>query len=272
MTKTGSKPENPISWRYAGDQMMQWRRMAGVSREELAAESNYQVESIKSMEQGRRAPTYRAMEVADKLCRANGLLLSGYQYVTPEPPSLRAPGYTTAESEAVALQEFELILIPGLLQTEEYARTLMRGYIPLMTDEEIEKWVAQRIDRQGRLQEPTALFHFILHEPALRSMIGGGKVMRKQLQRLLDTGEQHNVFIQVLPAGQGYFPGVAGPFTLLEGPDGERLVYEEGQDTASLDATRKRVDALTKAFTVLGMQALSEEESRERIREVMEGL
>ncbi|RLV08819.1 hypothetical protein CTZ27_08720 [Streptomyces griseocarneus] len=117
VAKTGSKAENPISWRYAGDQMMKWRHIAGVSREELAAESNYQVESIKSMEQGRRAPTYRALEVADKMCRANGLLLAAHQYMAPEPPPLRAPGYRTAESEAVAIHEFQLMLIPGLLQT-----------------------------------------------------------------------------------------------------------------------------------------------------------
>ncbi|MCC3770505.1 helix-turn-helix transcriptional regulator [Streptomyces sp. UNOC14_S4] len=271
MAKTGN-PENPISWRYAGDQMMKWRHLAGISREELAAESNYQVESIKSMEQGRRAPTYRAMEVADQLCRANGILLAGYQYVTPEPPPLRAPGYWTAESEAVALQEFHLILIPGLLQTEEYAQTLMRGYVPIQTDEEIEVYLARRMKRQERLKEQAVLFHFIVHEHALGTMIGGREVMRKQLQRLLDVGQQRNVFIQILPAGQGYFPGLDGPFTLLEGPDGERLVHTEVQDAAVLDATRKRVDSLTKSFTMLGMHALGEEESRERIRKVMEEL
>ncbi|MCC3768215.1 helix-turn-helix transcriptional regulator [Streptomyces sp. UNOC14_S4] len=252
--------------------MMKWRNLAGVSREELAAESNYQVESIKSMEQGRRAPTYRALEVADQLCRANGLLLAAHQYLTPEPPPLRAPGYRTAESEAVAIHEFQLMLIPGLLQTEEYARALHNCNIPLLSDEEVEKWVGIRMERQERLKEVTVLFNFVIHEAALTTMVGGREAMRRQLQRLLDAGEQRNVFIQILPAGIGATPGLWGGFTLLEGPDGERLVHVESHGTSSLDATRQRVDDMTKTFTTLGMRALGEEESKERIRKVMEEL
>ncbi|GAA0352385.1 helix-turn-helix transcriptional regulator [Streptomyces blastmyceticus] len=262
----------PVSWRYCGDQLKSWRAIAGVSREDLARESNYGVETIKSMEQGRRKPSRRVLEVADQMCGAQGLLLAACPYLQPEPTAPQVPEYVAAEAEALALHNFELVIIPGLLQTEEYARTLMRCGVPPVRDEEIENGVALRMNRQKRLDEPTALFNFVIFEPALRTMLGGAETMKGQLRHLLDVDEQRNVFIQILPTGQGYFPGMTGAFTLLESAEGEQLVYTENYSTSQLDCDGKRASSMTKRFAMLRMQALSEEESRKFISELSEEL
>ncbi|MGW0841093.1 helix-turn-helix domain-containing protein [Streptomyces sp. NPDC002787] len=77
----------PIAWRYSGNQMKRWRTKANVSREELAAASNYSPDTIKSMEQGVRMPTPRALEVADELCRAEGLLSDSGMDEKPTQPT-----------------------------------------------------------------------------------------------------------------------------------------------------------------------------------------
>ncbi|MEV5374566.1 helix-turn-helix transcriptional regulator [Streptomyces nondiastaticus] len=262
----------PIAWRYCGGQIKMWRGQADVTREELAAEANYDVETVKSMEQGRRRPTQRLLMVADQMCGAKGMLIAAEEYLLPERDLTRVPEFLAAEAEAVALDCFELVLIPGLLQTEEYARALMGSFMPPRTEEEIESAVEQRLQRQRRMGEETVLFNFVIYEAALRTMAGGPAVMKGQLRKLLQAGEQRNVYIQVLPAGRGCFPGMTGAFTLLESPDCENFVYTECQGTSSLDSEGERVSAMGKRFAMLRMQALSEEESRRFISALMEEL
>ncbi|MFI1799690.1 helix-turn-helix domain-containing protein [Streptomyces sp. NPDC020379] len=262
----------PVSWRYCGDQLKSWRTIAGVSREDLAKESNYGVETVKSMEQGRRKPTRRLLEVADQMCGAQGLLLAACPYLQPEPVQVHAPEFMATEQQAVAMHTFELVLIPGLLQTEEYARTLIQSHIPPRTEEQVASGVAYRMNRQKRLDEPTVLFNFVIYEAALRTMLGGPEVMKKQLRHLLAVGEQRNVFIQILPMGPGYFPGMSGPFVLLETSEQEQFVYTECQRTAQLNGDGEAVSEMTSRFAMLRMQALNEEDSRQFIGNLMEEL
>ncbi|RLV01269.1 transcriptional regulator [Streptomyces griseocarneus] len=262
----------PVAWSYCGDQCKLWRGLAGVSREQLAAESHYTVETVRSMETGRRAPTRQLLEAADHLCGAKGLLVAGLRFMGPEPVKPQVPEYVAAEAVAIAMHVFELALIPGLLQTEEYMRELIQSRIPPHPEEKVESSVAYRMKRQERLSDREPVFNFVIYEPALRTMLGGRGLMKRQLQRLLDVSERRNVFIQVLPAGQGYFPGITGSFTLLESPEGQQYVYVECQGTAQLDSDGTRTSTTAKRFSMLRMQALNEEESRRFIREIMEEL
>ncbi len=262
----------PVSWRYCGDQLKSWRAIAGVSREDLARESNYGVETIKSMEQGRRKPSRRVLEVADQMCGAQGLLLAACPYLQPEPVKPHAPEFMAAEQEAVALHTFELVLVPGLLQTEDYARELLQSRIPPRTEADVESRVTYRMNRQVRLNEPTVLFNFVLYEAALRTMLGGPEVMKGQFRHLLEIGKRRNMFIQILPMAAGYFPGMNGPFVLLETAEREQFVYTECQRAAQLDGDPEAVADMVQRFAMLRMQALNEEESKRFIGKLMEEL
>ncbi|MFK4223798.1 helix-turn-helix domain-containing protein [Streptomyces sp. NPDC019890] len=257
------------TWRYCGNQIKLWRTQAGVSREELGKEANYEYESVKSMEQGRRRPTVRLLQVADQMCGAQGKLAAAQEFLKPEPFPARSQDFMTAEAEAIALNWYEPLLIPGLLQTEEYARALISESCPPLDDETVEERVRARMQRQEALTRRTStMFGFVVYEAALRTLVGGQEVVQRQLHRLLETGSLRNVSIQALPMGRCSGVALNGPLVLLETPDHEHWAWAEGQDTSALYTDPAKVSALTQAHDMIRMNALSITESAEFIRKV----
>jgi transcriptional regulator with XRE-family HTH domain len=86
---TNGKPEAPIAWRYCGNQLKLWRTRAGITREELAKEANYEYVTIRAAELGHRRPSLRLLEVADQMYSAGGLLLAAADYLKPDPSRSR---------------------------------------------------------------------------------------------------------------------------------------------------------------------------------------
>ncbi|MDH6128745.1 helix-turn-helix transcriptional regulator [Kitasatospora sp. GP82] len=262
-----------MAWRYCGNQIKLWRERSGVTREELGKAANYEYETIRSMEQGRRKPTLRLLEVADELCNAHGLLVAATDYLKPERFPSYSQDFANIESEAIALHSYAALLIPGLLQTEEYARTLISNSCPPLDDETVAERVAGRLQRQDKLRaRRTALFGFVIYEAALRSMVGGAEAMKRQLHHLLETGELRNVAIQVLPTGCNAYPGLSGSLVLLETAAHEQFAYVEGQETGVLYSDPAKVSALTQRHGMIRMQALGAEDSARFIRKVAEEL
>ncbi|MEV5241849.1 helix-turn-helix transcriptional regulator [Streptomyces cinnamoneus] len=267
MSTESSQP--PMAWRYCGNQIKLWRTQAGVSREELAREANYGYESLKSMEQGRRRPSLRLLQIADEMCGANGLLLAARDYLQPERVPSHVREFLAVETEAIAVSSYEPLLIPGLLQTEDYARALMRGHWPPADDETLEERVSTRLRRQERLtRKPTALFTYVIYEAALRTGVGGRTVMKAQLSRLLDAGKLRNVSLQVLPFDRYAPTHLDGPLTLLETPQHQHYAYIEGHNTRVLHTDADTVSDLIKSHSMICRQALSNEESAEFLGKV----
>ncbi|GAA2721911.1 MULTISPECIES: helix-turn-helix transcriptional regulator [Streptomyces] len=270
MTSETSQP--PMAWRLCGNQVKLWRTEAGISREQLAQEAGYGCETVSSMEQGRRRPTQRLLEVADEMCGARGKLRAALAYLQPERFVPRVREYMAAEAEATAVQWYETVTIPGLLQTEAYARTLMSRHCPPVADDVVEERVATRLERQELLKKQTVLFNFVVYEAALRTGIGGTEVMREQLYHLLESTKARHVSLQVLPAHQVVYAGLGGPFILLENNALERYAFEEGQATGALHSTPETISILTKRHAMIRMHALNPDESARLIARVAEEL
>ncbi|MEU2868564.1 helix-turn-helix transcriptional regulator [Streptomyces olivoreticuli] len=268
---TGELSNPPTAWRYCGNQMKLWRTEAGVSREELAAEAGYGAETIKSMEQGRRRPTLRVLEIADDMCGAQGKLKAAHVYLQPEPIVSYAREFVLYESEAVTLNSFQPLLIPGLLQTEEVSRALLNAHWPPLTDETVEERVMARLARQSILMDQSKAFTFAIGEAALRNTLGNRESHRRQLIHLLRVSEQRNVAVQVLMI-EGAHPGINGPYVLLETAEHKHLAYEEGQTTSSLHSNPEQVSALLQRHAMIAQCALSPEESARFIRKLTEEL
>ncbi|MGK5729058.1 helix-turn-helix domain-containing protein [Streptomyces sp. URMC 124] len=267
-----ARPDAPMAWRLCGNQIKLWRQAANVSREELAAEAGYGVEAVRSMEMGRRRPSQHLLQVADAMFGANGKLESAHPYLEPDRYANRIREYMGIEAEAVAHHWYDVLVIPGLLQTEDYARVLMASHCPPVDDETVEARVAGRLERQELLKKQTTLFSFVIHEAALRGLVGGPEVMKGQLNHLLEVGKLRNVSIQVLPLGQGAGPAIGGPFSVLETTDHRVYGYQEGQGASMLYTDLDRVGALTKRHSMIRMSALDAESSAELIRRVAEEL
>jgi transcriptional regulator with XRE-family HTH domain len=136
--------------------------------------------------------------------------------------------YISFESEARSVSDYESLFIPGLLQTEDYARAVIRGALPQATEEQVESRVTARMERQALLTRDNPLqLWAIMDEAAARRIVGGPAVMREQLARLRETAALPNVTVQVIPYDAGAHPGMPGSFIVLEFPDpaDQSLVY-----------------------------------------------
>ena len=133
------------------------------------------------------------------------------------------------ESAAIEMRDYEALVVPGLLQTEEYTRALLQAGSPDEPEESIEAHVRVRRERQGLLHKPEDPLRFIavLDESVIRREIGGSDVMRSQLKHLVEAGRMRNVTIQILPFTGGAYAGMAGSFAILKFTDAPSVVYAE---------------------------------------------
>jgi transcriptional regulator with XRE-family HTH domain len=254
-----SHSQPPVAWRYSGNQMKRWRTKANVSREELAAAANYSPDTIKSMEQGVRMPTPRVLDTADELCRAEGLLSAAKEYLQREKFPARAQDFMEREREAISLWWYEVSLVPGLLQTKEYARALIDNRIPPLDEETVEERIAARMERQAILTErkPPVGLSFVLYEAVLRSP----QVDAHQLRHLLEASRLRNVVVQVLPFERAIPAALMGPMVLLETRDHERFAFTESPLASELSADPGAASRVTERLSMIRTQALSPDES-----------
>ena len=158
--------------------------------------------------------------------------------------------YVGLEAETAAVRSYEISVMPGLLQTPDYARAVLREMFPRHGVEQIERLVDLRMERQRRLEDdPPLELWAILDEAVVRRPVGGRQVMRDQLERLLDMALRPGITVQVLPFDCGAHAGHGGPFSILEFPnrtDSEVAYVESVAGNLYLEKDREvrlRVDA-----------------------------
>jgi hypothetical protein len=183
--------------------------------------------------------------------------------------------YIGLEEAAAELTWYESELVPGLLQTPDYARTLIRSDNPGVDAAEIERRVHVRSARQRLLTRQTAppTLDVVLNEAIVRRPVGGPRVMAAQLERLMEAGELPHVTIRVMPFDVGLHHGImSGPFVILRFPrnaNGEEteppIVYVDGfTGDLYLDKPRE-IERYAMAFDDINRLALSEPESMDLI-------
>ena len=132
--------------------------------------------------------------------------------------------FVAYESAASRIFQFEPLLIPGLLQQEDYARALMQAIAGAATDERVQEWVELRMRRQEEVFERTdpPEIVFVLDEAVLHRRVGGADTMRRQLQHLKHMlATEKNVTIEIIPFSEGAHPGLKGPMVIMQFPDDE---------------------------------------------------
>jgi len=168
--------------------------------------------------------------------------------------------YVDLESAAALIRTYQGQLVPGLLQTEDYVRAVIRGAVLADSTEEVERRVALRVSRQALLERPDApKLWAVVDEAALRRPVGGPKVMRPQLERLIEATELPNVTLQILPLSAGAHPAMVGTFTILRFPDAELpdVVYLEHLTNALYLDKRDDVDQYFHVMETVCVRAAS---------------
>ena len=177
--------------------------------------------------------------------------------------------YVGLESEAATLNGYDAEFVPGLLQTRDYALAVHRASLPTGTEEEIERYVSLRMERQDLAKSPDGLqTWFVLNEAVLHRRVGGHAVMREQLAWLAEASVLPNVTVQVIPFGGGAHPGMDGQFSILGFPDAadSNVVYIEYQTGALYLESAEEVSRYKLIFDHLRAQALPVDASRALIR------
>lgn len=138
--------------------------------------------------------------------------------------------YVGLEEDAIGTRNFQSTTVPGLLQTADYARAMYESGVPQFTPERIDEQIKVRLTRQQSLtRDPTLQFWTLLDEPVLHRLVGGYRIMRDQLQRMVEAAQLPNVTIQIIPFSAGAHPAMESSFDILEfGTIAPSLVYVEG--------------------------------------------
>lgn len=188
------------------------------------------------------------------------------------PPAYR--DFISLESQASAMRTLETSVVPGLLQTPEYARAVTHASVDGLDDERLDTLVEVRLARQDVLRsQPPLELTAVLDEAVLRREIGGPEVMARQLRRLLEAALLPQVRLQVLPFTAGAHIGITGPFVIFSFSSKSDLdVVVLDHLTSSLYLERKEdLQAYTEAFNTLQIHALSPEDSLDYIAAIGDG-
>jgi transcriptional regulator with XRE-family HTH domain len=255
------------------DELRAQRERAGLNRDELAARLNYSASLISMIESGHRSPSRDFAGRCDEVFGAPGTFARLERRLRDVPFSSGFRPFQPYENQAAALRLFEHSLIPGLLQTEAYARAVLETH-PNTSAEVVEERVAARMARQvilDRDDPPPPLLWVLLDEQVLTREIGGPKVMHGQLTHLAGLARRPNITVQVIP-GMGAHPGLLGAFAVAEMTGLPAIVYlETAHDGQTLEdpdvgaAMSVRFDALrTDALTGRASLSLIEKVTEER--------
>ncbi|WAC99270.1 helix-turn-helix domain-containing protein [Streptomyces sp. NA13] len=262
----GAEPGASDSLRTFGAVVQALREHAGLSREEFGALVRFSKHTVASVEQGRRMPDRDFVERAEEALGNTGALRKAAPHLSRQAGlAIWFRQWARLEATAISLYTYECRVVPGLLQTEAYARALSLNVPPLPDPEELEERIAARMARQELLavtRKPPTAFSFIVEQAVLERWTGGEEVTRGQFDRLLEVIERNwNVEFQVMPLRQPSHAGTDGPMRLAEAPDNQWFAYSEGQQNGRLIAHTKEISLLQQRYAKLRSQALTPEDS-----------
>ncbi|BCJ58874.1 helix-turn-helix domain-containing protein [Micromonospora endophytica] len=259
----------PMLELFAGE-LRRLRTKAGLSQESLGEQISYSASLVASVEQCRRAPREEFTVRCDDALHGEGLLVRIREAILKESLMPWFREWVTIEQEASALCSFEPLVVPGLLQTEEYARALHEGASQLVGDA-MEQQVAARIARQKVLARPNPpLLVAVLDHTVLERPIGGPKVMQEQLRHLVEVGRRTRVHLHVVPNGVGAYPGLNGAFVVATPPEGDDIAYLDNQLHGTIVERTTDVNLLRQNWESVRAEALPHGATLKMISEAAE--
>lgn len=267
--------------RELGAQLRALRTGRGWTVEQVAERLLISSSKMSRLETGQRGASARDIRDLSNLYglddeqrqRLTDLAQAGKQHAWWQPLSLPYSTYVGLEADATSIRDFGLGVMPGLLQTPDYAGAVLRAIVPHRTPDEVKHLIEGRIARQQRVlsAENPPQFQAILDASVLHRVVGGSAVMRAQLQRLVEMSELPNVTVKVVPYEAGPLPVPNNKFIILSFatlalPD---VVFIEGL-TGDLYIERKEdTDTYNAAFQALDNLATTADTTRDIIASIL---
>lgn len=274
---------NPtVRRRRLGQELRRLRELKGMTAEEVAERLLVSQSKISRLENGRRSISQRDVRdlcgvyevedhrIVDSLMQmAKDSRQQGWWHAFGDIPY---SVYIGLETDAASLRVYEPQVVPGLLQTRQYAEALIAGALPESGITDIEKRVSVRLRRQERINEaehPLRLW-VVVDEAALRRLVGDKQLMREQLEYLVELSQLPHVTVQVLPFEMGAHPGINGQYAILEFPDASdsSVVYIEGVTSDLYLEKANDVQKYSVMYEHLRAQALNVDQTRQFIADI----
>ena len=274
------KPTRTLRMRRLAAELRRLRESAGLSREDVTAATRINGSTLYRIESAQARPQIRTLHTLCDLYKVGGgareelLALTkdsgkqGWLETYPSELPTQYTNYILFESEARTIRNYESLFVPGLLQTEDYARAVIRGTLPLATGDQVEDHVRARLQRQELLHKPEPLrLRAIVDEAALHRVVGGPRVMREQLLHLGAMAKLPHVEVQLIRFESGAHPGMPGSFVLIDFPDpaDPAVVYIDSMAGDLFLEGDVEVDRYSLILEQLVGVALSPDESRRLI-------
>ena len=256
--------KNASAMKLVGKLVGLFRIAANLTQAQLADGAAIQLETIASIEQGRRRLLPDLARRLDQLLDTKGALETAVDNM-PEIDLIPAwaEEYMDLEREALTLSFFANQVLPGLLQTESYARAVFESRVPVFSEEQIGTHISNRLERQEILRRKTPpTTSFILSEAIVRSKLGGPAVYAETLHHLRACADLPGFTVQVVLLARATHAALDGPFILLETADYQRLAYTETQRGSQLISDPDEISILAQKYAMLRTQALNSEETK----------
>jgi transcriptional regulator with XRE-family HTH domain len=253
-----------------GEWLRAQREAAGLTQQELADVAIMTRSHIAHIEAGRRIPSQEDARRLDRALGTGDVL----QSFLPKRDVAVADYFESAlalEQQATVIHEFALSLVPGVLQTEGYARAVLRPSVTPRSEEEGDKLLVTRLKRGSILTDPvTPLFCALLDEAVVRRLVGSRRVMVEQLAHIISMVECERVRVHVLPFCAGYHPLLQGMLSLMTFDDQPPVAYGEGVLMGKLHDSPALVETLQRTYTLALGDALPRKESLALLRATAE--
>jgi transcriptional regulator with XRE-family HTH domain len=274
---------NPtVRRRRLGQELRRLRELKGMTAEEVAERLLVSQSKISRLENGRRSISQRDVRdlcgvyevedvrIVDSLMQmAKDSRQQGWWHSFGDIPY---SVYIGLETDAASLRVYDPQVVPGLLQTRQYAEALIAGALPETPPTDIEKRVQVRLRRQDRVTAPENPLRLwtVLDEAALRRVVGNKSLMRDQLEHLVEQSQLPHVTVQVIPFELGAHPGLNGQYAILEFPEAtdSSVVYIEGVTSDLYLEKANDVGKYSVMYEHLRAQALNVEQSRSFIADI----
>ncbi|MET7493704.1 helix-turn-helix transcriptional regulator [Streptomyces sp900116325] len=269
----GPKKLDPSSSPRAllGAELRHRRDKAGLSQEELGLPLFVSGSFIGQLESGTRRMQLDQAQKIDEILHADGFFVRNCVALKKSKYPDHFAEAAEAEANATRIKEYAPLLIPGLLQTEPYARAVFRAYQPTAEEDVIDDLTTIRLERAHLLSDPTTpLVWAVLDEAVLRRQVGGPAVMAEALNHILKLAHRHRIIVQVLPFSAGGHAAMDGGLKLMAFSDAPPLAYLDGLGSGQLLDDPASVAGYELTYDLLVASALSPEASLALIDSVAE--
>jgi transcriptional regulator with XRE-family HTH domain len=255
-------------WAWLAHDLRFYRTQRGLSGDAVAKLINCARSSISRLENNEAKLDERQAAMLDERWHTGGHFgtMLWYARLGHDPDWFKQ--HLDIESEASVIKVYEAIVVPGLLQLEEYAyEVIAAGGGP-----DIDELVARRMARQEILtREYPPVLWVLVTESVLDWPVGGPELMRKQLAHLLEMSERPNIGIRVIPRSAGTHFGLDGSFKIMTNPSGD-VAYTESPGGGRLVPSALEVQSYVLRYDRIGQKALPEDQSRDLIIKIMEAM